>query len=188
MRVRVYVCVCASVRAGVCVCACVCVPQNAVPGVKECHERVWSGGISTSDPELLVETRVICHLEEQNAELGKHIVFRPLEADQFSRLYRDIHTASRTMFNIEKILDIMNSVRSHPRKNRAATFAPTPLPTRYLCPSAVSTQFRRRSCHQSSHPRKKSRPSAAPPPSHLPHFLLAAYASSTKHDAPRSPS
>ena len=79
--------------------------------VKECHERVWSGGISTSDPELLVETRVICHLEEQNAELGKHIVFRPLEADQFSRLYRDIHTASRTMFNIEKILDIMNSVR-----------------------------------------------------------------------------
>ena len=76
----------------------------------------------------------------------------------------------------------------HPRKNRAATFAPTPLPTRHLCPSAVSTRFRRRSCHQSSHPRKQSRPSAAPPPSHLPHFLLAAYASTKPaHQASTSP-
>jgi hypothetical protein len=37
----------------------------------------------------------------------------------------------------------------------------------------VSTQFRCRSCHHSSrHPRKQSRPSAAPLPSHLPNFPL----------------
>jgi Wiskott-Aldrich syndrome protein len=73
----------------------------------------------------------------------------------------------------EKLRPRPPHIRTYPTPYSPPTPAPQgrrPSPIR--CPS----RFRHRGCHQSPHPRKKSRGlgSAAPPPPHLPHFLLAA--------------